>query len=434
MEGEQAFPRDRQEAMFGGDASLFPSRRLFMLDGSVLELQMGFFRDLAVARKFLFAFGIVCALCSLLGAIALTGMRKMNESTTRLAEIALPSSHDLAEMNSAMQVFRRADMGIVLCDAGDCTDYYMKTRKRTSKLFDDAAEAYAATGTDAKERALFEGVREDFTSYRTASEATIRQLQGGEKAKASEQTVGANAPIFRRADASINQAMQLNTETSKQRCLEAASTFRSVRLLAAGTLLLTICLSGVIGWALTRAIAPALLRATFVLEALAQKDLTETIEATSNDEIGRLATALNTAVATVRGLLTTMQQGVETISTASVELSTCADKSALDVQRQCAMANRIATATQEMAATVGEVSQNAEHANVASQESVRTATEGGTAVREDGGPDAIDQRIYQRDGGEDVVIDAAIGRDREGGDGDPRDLRTDQPAGAECGD
>jgi len=54
----------------------------------------------------------------------------------------------------------------------------------------------------------------------------------------------------------------------------------------------------------------------------------------------------------------------------------------LDVQRQCAMANRIATATQEMAATVGEVSQNAEHANVASQESVRTATEGGTAVRE----------------------------------------------------
>jgi methyl-accepting chemotaxis protein len=289
---------------------------------------MHMFRNLPVARKFFLAFGLVCALCALLGITALTGMSRINESTTNLAKVALPSSHILAEMDAAMQVYRRADMGILLCDTGDCVDYYKKTRNRTSASFDSAATEYSATGTDPKERALFEPMRKDFTDYRAASDGTILLLGGDQKTLASEQTVGANALIFRRADAEMNRVLEVNTQSSVQRCLHAASTFKLVRLCALIMIALTVLLSGGIGCLLTRAIAPPLLRATQVLEGMAAKDLTQTMVVESQDEIGRMATALNTGIGTVRGLLNSMDKGVETISAAAAQLSTCAPSKA----------------------------------------------------------------------------------------------------------
>lgn len=341
---------------------------------------MRFFRDLPVARKFLVAFGLICTLCTLLGVIALAGMSQISRSTTNLAEIALPSAHSLAQMNSAMQIYRRADMGILLCDASDCTDYYIKTRQRVAAQFRTAASDYFADRTDPDERGLVDSVQAEFGKYIEQSNSTIALLQNGQKALANQQTVGGNAPVFRAADGHMAKALEANTQASKKRCLDADSTYKTVRLSALLMIGFTLLLSASIGWLLTSSIAPPLIRATCVLESMASKDLTAFIEVRSSDEVGRMAAALNSAVATVRDLLNSMQMSAETVSSAAVELSARAERSAQDAQRQCAETNQIATATQEMSSTVTEVSQNAEHANAASQEAASTASRGGLAI------------------------------------------------------
>ena len=341
---------------------------------------MHLFRNLPVARKFLLSFGIVCLLCAALGAIALAGMSRINNSTTTLADVALPSAQHLAAMASAMQIYRRADMGILACDDADCNDYYVKTRKRTSDAFNQAATAYSATKSSAEETALAESVRTDFTRYMDASDATIAQLRSGKHAEASKQTVGANALIFRSADGNMTKAIDLNTKSSQQKCVQAAATYRSIRLVVLFIIALTIMLSAVIGWLLTLAIAVPLVAATGVLERMAACDLTAEMEVQGTDEIGRMATALNTAIVTLRKLLHTMESGVQTIGSAATELSACASKSENDAATQCTETNQIASATEEMAATVSEVSKNAEQASVASQEAAASANRGGEAI------------------------------------------------------
>ena len=341
---------------------------------------MHLFRNLPVARKFLLSFGIVCLLCAALGAVALAGMSRINNSTTALADVALPSAQHLAAMASAMQIYRRADMGILACDDADCNDYYVKTRKRTSDAFNQAATAYSATKSSAEETALAESVRTDFTRYMDASDATIAQLRSGKHAEASKQTVGANALIFRSADGNMTKAIDLNTKSSQQKCVQAAATYRSIRLVVLFIIALTITLSAVIGWLLTLAIAVPLVAATGVLERMAACDLTAEMEVQGTDEIGRMATALNTAIVTLRKLLHTMESGVQTIGSAATELSACASKSENDAATQCTETNQIASATEEMAATVSEVSKNAEQASVASQEAAASANRGGEAI------------------------------------------------------
>lgn len=341
---------------------------------------MQMFRNLPLAGKFLTAFGLVCTLCAILGVVALSGMYKIDGSTTNLAEIALPSAQSLAQMELAMQVYRRADMGILLCEAADCTDYYVKNRQRTTLQFNAAVAAYQKEKTDAGERALVESIRQDTTAYWALSDGTIATLKAGQKAAAAAQTVGVNAVLFRRADVNMSKAIAMNTEASKRVCLEATETFKSVRLLIVLMIGATLLLSGGIGWVLTKAIAPPLLRAIDVLKAVADKDLTQSVAVESSDEIGQMAIALNSAVGTMRDLLDSMGRSVEMLGSAAVELSTQADKTSLDAQQQSKETNQIASATQEMAITVAEVSQNAERANVASQEAARTATEGGAVI------------------------------------------------------
>ncbi len=175
---------------------------------------MSLLRNLPVARKFLLSFSIVCTLCALTVWIALTGMSRNDQAASILVNIALPSAQNLANMQSSMQIYRGADMGILACDAGDCIEYYVKTRIRTMGQFADAYKAYAASGADAEERNLAYTVEADFSSYRLASDPTLALLQAGNKALAAQQTVGPNALIFRHADSTLNKAIEANTRIS----------------------------------------------------------------------------------------------------------------------------------------------------------------------------------------------------------------------------
>jgi methyl-accepting chemotaxis protein len=326
------------------------------------------------------AFGLVCALCAFLGTVALTGMYKINQSTSKLAEVALPSAQNLAQMAAAMQVYRRADMGILLCDAADCTDYYVSTRKRTTRAFSTALEAYMAAKTDAEERRMVEAVAQEISAYWVASDRTVAVLSAGQKALAAQQTVGEDALLFRKADASLNKAIATNTESSRRSCLQASATYKSVRLFVLLMIGASLLLSIGIGWLLTRAIAPPLLRAIEVLEAMAKRDLTQTVSVDSKDEIGKMAAALNAGIGTMCALLNSIEQSAEMLSSAAVEMSAQAGTSAQDAQKQSKETDQIATATQEMAITVREVSENAEKASVASQDAARSAAEGGSAM------------------------------------------------------
>jgi methyl-accepting chemotaxis protein len=341
---------------------------------------MRLFNNLPVARKFSFAFGLVGLLCVLLGAISLAGMAKINRSTASLSGVAIPSAQAIADMVSAMQIERRAEMGMLLCDKADCINGYIQRRQSAAEKFRSALAAFRAIPVDPAQSGLIEKVRAGFAEYQQASDSTAALLVGGKKAEAAAQTVGNNAQLFRKAEADITSAATANTQASGQLCAAAAATYMSVRTFSYLVVAFILLLGVAVGWLLTRSIVPPLLRAATVLDAVAAKDLTQTIEIDSRDEIGQMATALNTAVATICSLLESMQRGVETISSAATELSARAGESSANAQRQCGETNQIASATQEMAATVAEVSRNAEQANLASQQAAHTASEGGAAL------------------------------------------------------
>ena len=341
---------------------------------------MNLFRNLPMARKFFVTFGIECGLCALLGLIALAGMARIDDSTSRLAQTALPSAQRLNQMRVAVQLSRRSDMGIMLCNDQKCLDYYVKRRQAIWPSFETAYQAYIKLDVDPAERTLVDSMHTDFRNYLDQSDATVAILLAGQKVEAGARLVGADAALYRKLDETANKTIDMNTDANQKVCAAASTTYHSVRWAMVAVLLLAFTVSLAVGLILTRTIVPPLTRATEVLEAVATKDLTQHIQSESTDEIGRLTASLATAMDTMRGLLETMGHGVETVGSAATELSISAEKNSEDAEQECSQSNQIANAATEMAASIAEVSQNAELANIASQQTASTAADGGQAI------------------------------------------------------
>jgi methyl-accepting chemotaxis protein len=162
---------------------------------------------------------------------------------------------------------------------------------------------------------------------------------------------------------------------------EATSASKRAIWFSSAVTALIALLCAAIGFVLTSATAPRILRGVEMLERLAEKDLTVSVVVTANDEIGRLGIALNNTAATMRSFLGSVAQGADTLSAATTEISARAEQSAGNARTQSSKTNQIAAAAQEMTATIGEISRNAESAAGASRVSAETAEQGGTVMR-----------------------------------------------------
>jgi methyl-accepting chemotaxis protein len=83
----------------------------------------------------------------------------------------------------------------------------------------------------------------------------------------------------------------------------------------------------------------------------------------------------------MREVLQSVAKGAETLSAATTEMSARSVQAAGNANTQSSKTNQIAAAAQEMTATIGEISHNAESAANASRESAQTANKGGGVMQ-----------------------------------------------------
>jgi methyl-accepting chemotaxis protein len=188
--------------------------------------------------------------------------------------------------------------------------------------------------------------------------------------------------LFDSFNKAIEDDQELNNKMGEESGASAMHLGKNASLVTWITLFFSVGLSIMIGMMLNRFISPPLIAATEALERVARKDLTAIVEVNGTDEVGRLSLALNQSVAATREVLTAMARGAETLSSATEELSVRSAQSSGNAKNQSAQTNQIAAAAQEMTATIGEISHNAEDATRASQQSAESAGRGGEVMRQ----------------------------------------------------
>ena len=342
-----------------------------------------FVKNMRISRKFSVAFGTICLLCLLQGIAALIGLYRIDSLTRDLTGHSLPAAQALTEMRGQMQTIRRVELASLLCTDTACEAKYPPMRATALDKYKDAKSKFESLVTDAAEKAQFQSEADFFNAYLVKSDAIMRAFSSGGDKDASA-LAGQEQNLLNDFNGALNAAVAL-TDNYTQKCdsdggqVNAANTMLRLIVICVTVLVTFLCFS--VGSILTRFIAPPLIAVTAALEKVAEKDLTVSVDDSGKDEIGRLSTALNVTVASIRGVLRAVAQSADTLTAAAEELSVRSTQTSSNAHIQTGKTDQIATAAQEMTSTIGEISQNAEAASTASRESAEVANKGGEVMQ-----------------------------------------------------
>jgi methyl-accepting chemotaxis protein len=343
---------------------------------------MQWLRNLPVSRKFIFAFGIVCGLCILLGVYTFIAFRGIAAKNAQVSNSSLPAMIDLANIRASINTLRREDLHLLLCSTPVCLKDESVKRQQAIDDFHAATKSYEPLISLPEERELYQKVTASFAQYVDGSDRVSALLAAGKTGDAMDLLLSDSLRItletaLKSAQTNFDLIIKQSTESSH----DATDTSIRATWIGSGATLLIVLLCALIGTMLTRVIAPRLVRVLAALEGLQSKDLTAFVRATGTDEIGRVADAFDASVTALRDVLQSVAQSAETLSAATTQISARAVQVAGNANTQSSKTNQIAAAAQEMTATIGEISHNAESAAAASRTSAETANQGGAVMQ-----------------------------------------------------
>ncbi|MCI9873217.1 methyl-accepting chemotaxis protein [Pseudomonas atacamensis] len=135
-------------------------------------------------------------------------------------------------------------------------------------------------------------------------------------------------------------------------------------------------------WVITRLIVAPLRSVIRVAQQIAAGDLTAKVEVTRRDEMGQLMLAMQQMAAGLGTIVSGLQAGIERLAGSAQSLSAVTEQTNLEVNSQKEETEQVATAMNQMTATVHDVARNAEEAALAAQTADDKVESGQQVVRQ----------------------------------------------------
>ena len=153
-------------------------------------------------------------------------------------------------------------------------------------------------------------------------------------------------------------------------------------VLIIGSSALALLVGLIAAWLITRLIVAPLRSVMQVAQRIASGDLSATVEVTRRDEIGQLMLSMQQMGAGLSTIVSGLQAGIEQLASSAQSLSAVTEQTNLEVSSQKEETEQVATAMNQMTATVHDVARNAEEAALAAQTADGKVESGQQVVRQ----------------------------------------------------
>lgn len=188
--------------------------------------------------------------------------------------------------------------------------------------------------------------------------------------------------VYQRLHERAAQVMQQVDQAyaAQDQAMQEELTKNSLLILGSSALALLAGLLAALG--ITRLIVRPLRSVMQVAQQIAAGDLSATVSVTRRDEIGQLMQAMQQMGGGLSGIVSGLQSGIERLASSAQSLSAVTEQTNLEVSTQKEETEQVATAMNQMTATVHDVARNAEEAALAAQAADDKVESGQQVVRQ----------------------------------------------------
>ncbi len=309
-----------------------------------------------VKAKLACAFGVVIVLSAVAGGVAY--MRLSDTIATSEAIVARAGRMERAtelEKNVLLQV--RAEKNTLAVSGAELDQFVAevgKIREATSKTRD---EIDATASEDGKK--LIASFSTAYEKMNTYQDETL-SLAKTDKNAAAERSMHEGRKLVGDAMDTANAYVAYAKKAMADEAEVAKDEGSRAELLLLVLILSSLAVAVVAAVWISFNISRALGRAVGLAGAVANGDLSQTINVSSNDEIGDLIKSLNVMAEKLRQIVTEALTAAQNVSAGSQELSASAEQLSQGATEQASSAEEASSSMEEMAANV---KQNAENAN-----------------------------------------------------------------------
>lgn len=233
-----------------------------------------------------------------------------------------------------------------------------------------------------EERDLFATVmanRQAYLAAREASKKLLREKKREQAIAALSENVIPALTVYR---ASWNKFIDLQNNAAAQAVKESTNAYALGRKMAILVLALTLILSAIAAFLVTRSITVPIEQVVRHAQRIAAGDLTKEIQVTSSSETGKLQQAMQEMSTKLTQIISDVREGSTAVASAASQLSSSAQSLSQGTSEQAASVEETSSSLEEMNASI---TQNADYSRQMEQmatSGARTAEESGQAVEE----------------------------------------------------
>jgi methyl-accepting chemotaxis protein len=333
---------------------------------------MRWFKNLNAAPRLMLSFGFLIALTMGMGYLGVSSLSRSNHGSQQLYQDEMLASLradqiaiDRLEIAKSGRdaVLHAGDPAIVAGDEKQVADSFasLKTNLGESQQLSHSSEALAQ----------LEIIHQTLPAYAQVHADAFQALKEGRFTEAIA-ALSAGAPLGDRIRDASQACRQISQDLALARNAANDGSYRTTRTLIFAACALSLVLGLVLSIYIARGFSEPLGRAVAALEKVAAGDFTVAFQVYTRDEMGRVAGALDNAMAKVRSTLREVAETATVAGTSSRQLATATEAIAKGAQQQAASLEETSASLEQITAAVRQSAENAKHASqlaVASRES-----------------------------------------------------------------
>ncbi|GGN63624.1 hypothetical protein GCM10010112_23020 [Actinoplanes lobatus] len=329
--------------------------------------------------KILSVIGVLAVTATAQGLLSLDRMSALNDSSNYLYQRGVLSQEHVDTLALIMRRTTEDSFNQALSTTDENMTRFEKAMAADDAAFDAQAGLYRAESVapdlvdqlvEAWDEYRAEGRQQITAASRRNDFATIERLRD----KLAE-------PQIAKAAAVTRDLIALEQQDSQKQADEANATYESARQQTIVWLVAGLVLAVAFGLFVARRVAGALRRVSTVVDGLAAGDLTVSANVTSHDELGRMATGLDTATGRLRETVSMLGTHGELLAGAAHELTSVSQQMADSAERTDDQAGGVSTAADVVSHHVETVAAAAEQMGTSIQEIAASATDAATVAQ-----------------------------------------------------
>jgi len=341
------------------------------------------YKNWSIGKKFAAVFAVISLVIMAFGAYLMSELKVVRGGVTTFDEIALPGVILSSDIQYDVNTVRRTQYAILTYDSSEKRQSSIQTTKEINQKIETAFKGYEKTITEEEDRIQFDKVQKAWNDY-------LNVLSGFNEA-VSQNRIDVAQPIlvgsldqYEKLQSAIDKLRQMNVEYVDVSSKEMITSINSVEMITMGCIIGLVVFMVMINLFLTRQICVPLNQVMALASEIASGNLTHQInrESIGNDELGELADSSIQMQDKLRQLVEEIIAAVTQLNTAVEEVSAISEQSSQGMKLQQDEITMVATAMDQMKATVADVANNTEDASGAATSASEEAKQGSEDVQQ----------------------------------------------------